>query len=730
LTQISIVGFGPQVNTVQAQIHHNSCATPASIWTNLLLIVLLLVFLECEISAAELKNIDAFQAAAAKANRVLTIPDWEQTPDALTASTMEAIAKGNAALDQIGSQNLEHVTFESSVAALENLRADVSAVANRATTISETNPDPLMRAAAQSALKKFQKWNVGIDYREDVFKAIKAFAAKKPNLIGEDENLLSETLRDFRRAGMELPADKRKEIEQLRRKLSELAAEFEANILAAKAPVVFTREELEGVSDNFLSSPGIKIDNDRYQVMADSMWQYNTVEENARSEATRKKLYVAHDSLAKAKNVPVVNQMLALRNQIALRLGYKSWADYQAEIRMAKTAANAQAYIDKLTIGIQPKFDAELRELQQMKTSDTNDPNAEVDIWDWRYYSNQLAKQRLALDKEALRNFFPFQQTLDGMFSIFGHVFGLRFEEIKPASKWTDDLQLYVVSDVASKAPVGLLCLDLFPREGKTGGGGESEIITGRRLKDGRYQAPVAAVVLNFPPPTNHEPSLLSHSEAEVFFHELGHALHSILTRANYACFAGTHVPVDFVEAPSQMLQNWIWDKTVLDTFAADYRDRSRKIPGIVIKRMNDAKLATAGMFYRRQFAFTDVDLALHGPHPSDQPYDCVAISNAVFERIFLPIDPQTSFISSFRGFNGYDAGYYGYAWADAIAADLATVFEKSKNGFLDKQAGMKLRREIYEPGDSRDVNVSIEKFLDRKQSIQPFLNKLEIPAR
>src|SRR5581483_579432 len=267
------------------------------------------------------------------------------------------------------------------------------------------------------------------------------------------------------------------------------------------------------------------------------------------------------------------------------------------------------------------------------------------------------------------------------------------------------------------------------PRDGKTGGGGESEIVTGRRLKDGRYQAPVAAVVLNFPPPTNHEPSLLSHSEVEVLFHELGHALHSILTRANYARFAGTHVPVDFVEAPSQMLQNWIWDKRVLDTFAADYRDRSRKIPSVVIKELNDAKLATAGIFYRRQFAFADVDLALHGPYPSDQPHDCVAVSNPIFERIFLSIDPQTSFISSFRGFNGYDAGYYGYAWADAIAADMATVFEKSKNGFLDKQAGMKLRREIYESGDSRDVNISIEKFLGRKQSIHPFLKKLQIHA-
>jgi thimet oligopeptidase len=306
------------------------------------------------------------------------------------------------------------------------------------------------------------------------------------------------------------------------------------------------------------------------------------------------------------------------------------------------------------------------------------------------------------------------------MFSIFGRVFGLRFEEIKPPFKWTDDLRVYVVSDSDSNAPLGLLYLDLFPREGKTGGGGESEIVNGRRLSNGKYQAPVAAVILNFP-------SLLSHSEAEILFHELGHALHCILTRAQHSRLAGTHVPVDFVEAPSQMLQNWIWDKRVLDTFAADYRDRTKKIPAETVEKMKNAKLATAGMFYRRQFAFADADLALHGPHPVDRPYDCVAISNSAFERVFLPIDSQTSFIASFRGLNGYDAGYYGYAWADAIAADMATVFEKSKDGYLDKQAGMKLRREIYEPGDSRDVNISIEKFLGRKQSVQPFLKKIGI---
>jgi thimet oligopeptidase len=679
--------------------------------------ILLLSFV-VDLCGGKLKTVDDFRTAAAKSKAVLEIPDWEQTPEAIEVMMKSTIARANKALDEIGAQDLKNVTFRSTVGALDDLVHDATTAANKATIIMETITDEKMHAAGENAVKVFQDWSVGIDHREDVYRAIKAFADTHPKLSGEDEKLLAETLRDFRRAGMELAASEREQIKRMRSELSRLATEFGSNLVGAKAPVVFTKAELEGVPDDFLSSPGIRIDNDRYQVRADVMWQYNTVEDNARKEAARKKLYVAHDSLAQETNVPVINRILALRNQIALKLGYQSWADYQAEVRMAGSAANAQTFIDDLISGIQPKFSAELHELQQMKAADTGNRKAKIDIWDWRYYTNQLNKQKFAVDQESLRAFFPLQQTLDGMFSIFGRVFGLRFEEIKPSFKWTDDLRLYVVSDSASNAPLGLLYLDLFPREGKTGAGGESEIVNGRRLSNGKYQAPVAAVILNFP-------RLLSHSEAEILFHELGHALHCILTRAQRSRLAGTHVPVDFVEAPSQMLQNWIWDKRILDTFATDYRDRTKKIPPETVEKMKNAKLATAGMFYRRQFAFADADLALHGPHPIDRPYDCVAISNSVFERVFLPIDAQTSFIASFRGLNGYDAGYYGYAWADSIAADMATVFEKAKDGYLDKQAGMKLRHEIYEPGDSRDVNVSIEKFLGRKQSVQPFLKKI-----
>jgi thimet oligopeptidase len=691
------------------------------------------------VHAENLKTVDDFAAAAAKTHAVLALPDWEHTPEAVDAMMKNAIDTADKALDQIGAQDLSKVTFKSTVVALDDLSWAAGNAASRTVVIKESNTDPKVREAAENAVKTFQDWAVGIDYRQDVYKALKAFADTKPKLSGEDKKLFEETMRDYRRAGLDLPPDKRQEVEDLRKQLAKLGTDFDSNIVNAKAPLVFTKAELDGVPDSFLESPGIKsaaqtpptpgvdVTTPSYTVLANVTWQYNTVEDTAKNEATRKKLYVARDSLAKDTNRTVLNQMIDLRNKIALRLGYKSWDDYQTEVKMAKTGAGAKKYIDDLVKGIQPKFATEVADMQKIKAEDTHDPSAKIGVWDWRYYSNQIKKQKYNVDTEALRAFFPFQKVLEGMFNIYQSIFGLKFEKIAAPYKWIDDLQLYMVTDAATGEPLGMFYLDMFPREGKFNHFAEFGIISGKQLANGKYQRPVCALLCNFPPPSSDKPSLMTHSDVETLFHEFGHCLHEITTRAKYGRFGGTHVPGDFVEAPSQMLQNWIWDKKVLDTFAADYRDPSKKIPADIIQKMNDAKKATAGVFYRRQFAFASLDLAMHDAHPENTQWDCVDISNPILEKVFLPIDPSTTFVTYFGHMNGYDAGYYGYAWADAIAADMATVFEKAKNGYLDKQAGMKLRKEIYEQGDGRDVSVSIEKFLGRKQSVEPFLKKIGV---
>src|SRR6266513_1493958 len=353
-----------------------------------LFLPIVLAALSSHLSAADTKSVDDFRADAAKANAVLTIPDWERTPETVDAAMKDAIAKANAALDQIGAQDPGKVTFKSTVVALDDLTYQAGIAANRATIIKETNTNPAMRSAAENAVKAFQDWAVGIDYREDVYKAIKAFADTHPKLSGEDEKLLKETLRDYRRAGLELSPDKRKEVEQLRKELAKLGTDFDTNIVSAKTPVVFTKAELDGLPDSFFASPGIKTGDDAYTVMANVTWQFNTVQENAKSDAEN-------------SNPP------------------------------------------------------------KMKAADKNHPNAKIGTWDWRYYNNQLNKQKFAVDKEALRSFFPFQKVLDGMFAIYQSIFGLKFEKITAPYKWIDDLQLYVVTDSASGEPLGMFYLDM-----------------------------------------------------------------------------------------------------------------------------------------------------------------------------------------------------------------------------------------------------------------------------
>src|SRR5215472_2513062 len=218
----------------------------------------LVAFAVADLRAENLKTVDDFRAAAAKANAVLTIPDWEQTPDAVLAMMKNAIDTANKALDQISAQDLSKVTFKSTVVPLDDLTWQAANAANKAVIIKESNTDEKMRAAGENAVKVFQDWAVGIDYREDVYKALKAFADTKPQLSGEDKKLFDETMRDYRRAGLALPPEKRKEVEDLRKQLAKLGTDFDTNIVNAKAPIAFTKAELDGVPQSFLDSPGIK----------------------------------------------------------------------------------------------------------------------------------------------------------------------------------------------------------------------------------------------------------------------------------------------------------------------------------------------------------------------------------------------------------------------------------------------------------------------------------------
>lgn len=670
-------------------------------------------------------NLEEFTGRAVKFNSVVALPTFETTTNEVNGTVTNAIAEATAALDRIGKLSANEVNFTNTVRALDDLGYVLSTVDNRLSLVQQTSTNAAVRDATTDALKKLEAWMVSIDYREDVYRAIKAYADTHPKLEGEDAKLLFETMRDYRRAGLDLPKNERDEVERMRKELSNLSTDFEENVTKAEKAVKFTRAELEGVPDDFLKQ--IKTGDDEYTVMANITWHDLTVMDNAKREAMRKRLFMARNNLAREQNIPLLEKILVLRDGIAHKLGYKSYADYATEIKMVKNAATAINFEDKLKTGLQPKFDAELEEFRQIKIKETGDPNAKINIWDWRYFANELKKQKYNVDAEQLRVYFPYQRVLDGMFAIYQRIFGLKFERVEPPYKWIGDLQLYAVSDAKTGEPLGLFYLDMFPREGKYNHFAQFGIIEGKLLPDGKYQRPVCALICNFPKPTSDHPALMAHDDVETIFHEFGHAMHTILTRAKYSRFSGTSVPGDFVEAPSQMLENWAWDKSVLDTFAADYRDPSKKIPAEILDQLKASRLATEGSFYRRQLSFGIMDLALHTQIHAGNARETLPLSNKVLSDVFLPMPQDTAFVAYFGHIIGYAAGYYGYAWADAIAADMATVFEKAPDGYFDKRAGMRLRKEIYEVGDSRDINVSIEKFLGRPRSLEPFLKKIGI---
>jgi thimet oligopeptidase len=668
------------------------------------------------------------QEQAAKFNTVLTPLNWETTPEQIASDADAAIASANRELDEIGKLTPSQLTFQNTIRALDDVGFELDTVHHRFDIIEQAHPDPKMRSAAVEAVQKLNDFAVGIDYRQDVYSSVRTYAETKPQLQPVEQRLLDFTLRDYKRAGLTLDETKRGQVESLRKQIAFWDTHFAVNNNNSSAKLTFSKDDLEGVSADFLSQ--IKTGEDQYTVDANVAPQFLTVASNCVKEETRKKLQIARDTRAKDKNLPIAARVISLRAQLASLLGYESWADYQIETRMAKSGANALDFLEKLKVGLQPKHDEEMAEFKKIKAGFSGSTNPEVKLWDWYFVSNQLEKQKYSVDEEALRVYFPMDRVLQGMFAVYERIFGIKIEPLEPPTKYVDDLKLYAIIDAATSQPLGLLYMDLFPRPGKYNHFATFSGIDGKLLANGKYQRPTAELICNFPPPSANAPSLLDHQEVTTIFHEFGHAMHAILTTVDYASFSGMSVPQDFVEAPSQMLEYFTWDKKVLDSFAADYRDPTKKIPSEILAKLKEADLATKASWYRRQLSFAIMDLKLHMPLTGEQKANLNGYANSILDEVFLPSDSSSAMLASFGHlFDGYDAGYYGYAWADAIAADMASVFQKAPDGFLDPTVGRRLRDEIYAVGNSRDVTDSVERFLGRKQSVQPFLKKVGIES-
>ncbi len=612
-------------------------------------------------------------------------------------------------------------TFANTVDAMEQAITDYGDVVGRLAFLKDIHPDAKVRAAGAACEERSGKYFVELGARKDLYLAIKGYAdgaGKTEKLAPVDRRLLEINLRDFRRNGLELPDDKRKQLVDIRQKLTELGTKYSSNLDENTDSVELTKDELAGLPDGYVGR--LKKAADGKYIVTTKYPDYFPLMENGKNEGARKKMYFAFNGREAKQNLPLLTQAIALRDQAAKLLGYPTHADYVTEDRMAKNAKSVSDFLSKLRTELKPRLAADNHKMLALKIAETKEERSVIQDWDWLYYLNQIKKHDYSIDDEQVRSYFPADKVMAGMFQVYSTLFGVTFTEVPKAQVWADGVKLYEVHE--GQGPGGKLLakfyVDMFPRDGKYGHAASFPIGVSREVPNG-YQIPLSALVVNFNPPQNGQSAKLSVDEVDTLFHEFGHIMHGSLTTARYSSLAGTNVATDFVEAPSQMLENWVFRPEVLKLITVDPKDPSKTMPDDLIKRIVAARKFDAGVKYSRQVFLATFDQALH---THGEKVDPDAIDHQLRGEIMgYPVNADEHFAASFGHLmGGYDAGYYGYLWSEVFAADMFTRFEKE--GVLNPATGKAYRDAILAKGRTEEPMELLKQFLGREPNEDAFL--------
>ncbi len=591
----------------------------------------------------------------------------------------------------------------------------------RTAFMARVHADPAVRDAGQVAEERLAKWRVALPFRDDLYGAVRAFAAtgEAAAQTGERRRLVDHWLRDFQRAGQGLSGEARAELRQLQDRLVELEVVFQRNVDEYRDGIEVTRDDLAGLPDAYIerlpagSRPGTWEVTLEYPSVFPFLDQADRRDLRERLES---KLY----NRAAEVNRPVIEETLRIRQRIAVLFGLASWADYSLEVKMAGTATTVDRFYAGLVPPLQARARQELETLTALLAADTGE--ATLRSWDWRYYENQLRRREFGLDQNRIAEYFPLDAVMQGMLDLTGGVFGLTYRRVEAARAWHPDVLLYEIRDRAGDRHIAHFYADLFPREGKYGHAAAFPLVAGHRRPDGTRVAPVSAIVANFTRPSAGQPSLLRHDEVLTLFHEFGHILHQSLTRAEFVRFSGTETELDFVEAPSQIMEHWAWDATVLRRFARHYRT-GEHIPLDLVGRLVRSRDLDVAIRTLRQVSLGLLDM---GFHDAAEERDLDEINRRAWDVIGLPFHEGTFYPGAFAHlFGGYDAGYYGYLWSKVYGDDMFGRFREA--GITNSEVGAAYRREILEVGGSRDAEESLRAFLGREPSSETFLALLGI---
>lgn len=636
--------------------------------------------------------------------------DWNLTPGQIKTSCAAAIAK---AQDRVKAVLASHAprTFSSVVLPLENLTSDLNDDTVAQTFLFQVAQAKDVRDASLNCNNDESAFFSSLQASPDLYQALARANRSGTARNVYDRKLTAMWLDTFKRSGAGLPHARRLEFVKLVNQLTNLQNRYMQNLANDDTTIEITAAQAASLPSDFVA--GLKKSAAGYTVPVNES-TVSIFYENERDEAARRAYYFAYNNRAATANTQLLETAIAVRDRLAHLLGYQSWAAYQLSDRMAKSPDRVMKFLDSLDARLLPKAKDEVATLSQMKGSP-------LQRWDFGYYDNQLRKTKYAVDQNEIRQYFPVQHTIDAVLNIYHTLLGVDFKQVTPADAWNPEVIEYTVSDSQSGRLIGTTYFDLFPRPGKFDHFANFPILAVRRNADGTYRPPIAAIVGNWPKPAAGQPALLSHDDVVTFFHEFGHDMAALLAQAPYETLSNGFV-TDFVEAPSQMLENFVWQPSILKQISSNWKTGA-PLPDDLIAALVRSRYVDDAYDYTGQIFYSEVDLAYHS---SGAHVDTWAVWDKLEGELMpLPavqgIHPQASFGHLM---SGYDAGYYGYLWSEVYAKDLFTAFQQG--GLENPAVGMRYRKDILEPARTYDPDVEVQHFLGRPMSPDAFYQEFE----